>query len=221
MADSGATLKHLCMNSQSDYDKQIEPIRALLPDEKKISSHIQCKIKLEGLPEQLKISYKLNDIQEPLMYIPVICDNVCTVKFTKRTVQVHKDGKIVLTGYIELATKLWRFPQDETSPPSVPRVTQRINATLPEEIMHDTLNFLHRSMVSPTKTTLLNVIIKNNLSTWPFFTEINIVKFLPNSIPTTMGHQYLTRNNSQSTQKPTLKTTENRYINIYASINQP
>ena len=39
IADSGATLNCLCMNSPSDYDKKIEPIRALLPDGKK-SAHI-------------------------------------------------------------------------------------------------------------------------------------------------------------------------------------
>ena len=73
----------------------------------------------------------------------------------------------------------------------------------------------------PTKTPLLNSIRKNNLSTWPFFTESNIAKFIPNSIPTTLGHQDRTRKNSQSTQHPTFKTTEYRYINIYAFINQP
>ena len=87
--------------------------------------------------------------------------------------------------------------------------------------MSNTLNFLHRSMGSPTKTTLLKTTRKNNLSTWPFFTESNIAKFLPNSITTTLGHQYRTKKNYQSTQQPTFKTTENRYINSYAFINQP
>ena len=187
--DSGATLKYLCMNSTSDYDKQKEPIKSLLPDGDKINAHIQCKIKMDGLPEQSKIAYKFNGIQEPLMSISVMCDNGCTITFTKQTVQVNKDGKTVLTGYRYPATKLWRFPQDETIPPAVNQVTQRINAILPEETMSDTLNFSHRSMVSPTKTTLLNDIRKNNLSTWTFFTEKCIAKFLPNSIPTTMGHQ--------------------------------
>ena len=76
-------------------------------------------------------------------------------------------------------------------------------------------------MRSPTNTSLLNAIRKNNLSMWPFFTESNIAKFLPNSITTTLGHQYRTRKNSQSTQEPTFKNTKNRYINIYASIIQP
>ena len=52
IADGGAALNCLCMNSPSNYDKRIEPIRALLPDGKKINTHIQYKIKMDGLPEQ-------------------------------------------------------------------------------------------------------------------------------------------------------------------------
>ena len=155
------------------------------------------------------------------MSIPVLCDNGCTVTFTKHTVHVNKYGKTVLTGYREPATKLWRFPQAEIIPPSGQHVKQRVNAILPKGTITNTLNFLHRSMGSPIKTTLLNSIRKSNISTWPFFTENNIAKFLPDSIPTALECQYLTRKNSQSTQQPTLKTTENRYINIYASINHP
>ena len=92
IADSGGIF-FWCMNSRSDNDKQIEPIRDLLPDGNKISAHIQCKIKMNGLPEQLKIAYIFNGIQQPLMSIPVLCDNGCTVTFTKHTVQVNKDGE--------------------------------------------------------------------------------------------------------------------------------
>ena len=84
IADGGTTLKCLCMNSPSDYDKQIEPIRALLPDGNNINAHIQCQIKINGLPEQSKTTYKFDNIQELLMSIPVLCDNKCTVSFKNR-----------------------------------------------------------------------------------------------------------------------------------------
>ena len=121
------------------------------------------------------------------MSILVLCDNGCTVTFKKQTVQVNKERKTVLKGYREPSIKLWRFPKDETIPPAVQNVTQRNNASLPEGKMSDTLNFLHRSMGIPTKIPLLNAIRKNNPSTRPFFTENNIAKFLPNSIPQRWG----------------------------------
>ena len=119
IADSGATLNCLCMTSPIDYEKLIDPIRALLPDGKNINAQIQCQIKMDGLQEQSKIAYKFDGIQEPIMSIPVLCYDGCTVTLTKEAVQLNKDRKTVLTGYREAATKLWRFPQDETIPPSV------------------------------------------------------------------------------------------------------
>ena len=83
IADSGYTLNCFFMNIPSEYDKRIEPIRALLPDGNKINAHIQCKIKMDGLPEQSKIAYKFDGIQEPLISIPVLCDNGCKATFTK------------------------------------------------------------------------------------------------------------------------------------------
>ena len=100
IADSEANLNFLCMNSPSDYNKLIEPIRALLPDGNKINVHIQCQIKMYGIPEHLKTAYKFDNIQEPLMSIPVMCDNICIVTFTKQSVHVNKDGKTILTSYI-------------------------------------------------------------------------------------------------------------------------
>ena len=142
---------------------------------------------MDGLPEQSKIAYKFNGIQDPLMSIPVLCYIGCTVMFTKHTVQINKDRKKLLTGYREPATKLWRFPQDETIPPAVPQVTQQINAIIPEVTMSDTLNFLHKNMESPTNTMLLNVIKKNNLSTWPFSHKTTLPSFYQIQYPQRWG----------------------------------
>ena len=103
---------------------------------------------MDGIPEQSNIAYKFDNIQEPLMSIPVLCDNRCIVTFTKQTVHVNKYEKIVLTGYMEPATKLWRFPQAENIPPPGQQVKQQINAILPDGTMKNTLNFLHQSMGS-------------------------------------------------------------------------
>ena len=81
------------MNIPRDYNKLIEPIRALLPDGKKINAHIQCQMKMDWLPEQSKTAYKFDNIQDPLMSIPVMCENGCTVTFTKQSVHVNKNVK--------------------------------------------------------------------------------------------------------------------------------
>ena len=117
-------------------------------------------MKIDGLPEQAKTAYKFDNIQDPLISISVLCDNGCTVIFTKQSVHVNKDRKTILTGYREPFTKLWIFPHAENTPPAGQQVEPRINEILPDRTMSDTLNFLHRSMGSPTKNTLLNTIQK-------------------------------------------------------------
>ena len=163
IADSGTTLNNFFMNSPSDYEKRIKPIRALLPDGNKINAHIQCQIKTDRLPEQLKTVYKFDKITELLMPIPVICDNGYTFTFTKQSVHVNKEGETILTGYRESVIKLWSFQQAEKTPPSGQQVELQINTIIPDGTMSDNLNFLHRSMGSPTKTTVLNAIQNNNL----------------------------------------------------------
>ena len=106
IADSGATLNCLCIDSPSDYEKRIEPIRALLPYGNNIKAHIQCQMRMDGIPEQSKTAYKFYNIQEPLMSIPVLCNNRYTFIFTKQSVHVNKDVRTILTGYREPATKL-------------------------------------------------------------------------------------------------------------------
>ena len=81
------------MNIPSDYDKQIEPIRALLSDGNKIKAHIQCQMNMDGLPEQAKTAYKFDKIQDPIVSIPVLCKNGCTVTFTKKSLHVNKYRK--------------------------------------------------------------------------------------------------------------------------------
>ena len=81
------------MNSPSSYNKQIEPIRALLPYGNKINVHIKFQMNMDVIPEQAKTAYKSDNIQEPLVSTIVLCDNGCTVTFTKRIAHVNKYGK--------------------------------------------------------------------------------------------------------------------------------
>ena len=63
------------MNSPSDYYQQINPIKAHLPDGNKIEAHIQCQMKMDGLPENTKKAYKFKNMLEPLVSIPALGDN--------------------------------------------------------------------------------------------------------------------------------------------------
>ena len=130
IANSGANLNCLCMNIPRDYDKWIKSIRALLPDGNNINAHIQRQMNMDELPEQAKTAYKFNNTQEPLMSIPVLCDNRCTVTFTKHSVHVNKDRKNInrlqrtIHQTVEISTS-WKHPTIRTTG----RTTNQCNYT--------------------------------------------------------------------------------------------
>ena len=78
------------MNSPSGYDQQIKTIMAQLPYGNKVEAHIQCQMKMDGIPDNAKKAYKFKNMQEPLVSITVLCDNRCEVTSTKQNVQVSK-----------------------------------------------------------------------------------------------------------------------------------
>ena len=119
------------------------------------------------------------------MSISVLCDNRCTVTFKKKIACKYRRG--ILKGYREPTTKLWRFPHAGNTQQSGQQVEPQINAILPDGTMSDTLNFLHRSMGSPSNNTLLNAIRKNNLYMWPFFTEKKFPSFYQIQYPLHWG----------------------------------
>ena len=71
-----------------------------MPDGNKIEEHIQCQEKIDEIPDNAKNAYKLKNMQEPLVSVPVLCDNGFEGTFTKQNVQVSKGGCNILTGYI-------------------------------------------------------------------------------------------------------------------------
>jgi hypothetical protein len=75
-----------------------------------------------------------------------------------------------------------------------------VNALIPEGTAAAVIQFLHKALFSPTTLTLLKAIKNNQLTTWPGMTTENILKHLPKSIATTLGHQDQTRKNAHSTQ---------------------
>jgi hypothetical protein len=121
-----------------------------------------------------------------------------------------------MDGYREPSTRLWRLHLNQNEP-SIDKLIQNaqqkdghahhVNALIPEGTAADVIQFLHKALFSPSTSTLLKAINNNQLTTWPGMTTENVIKHLPKSIATTLGHQDQTRKNAQSTQpKPPIET---------------
>ena len=74
----------------TSYDQQINPIKTQIPDRNKIEADIQCQMKMDGLPDNVKKAYEFKKMQEPLVSIPVICDNGCEVTFITKMYRYQK-----------------------------------------------------------------------------------------------------------------------------------
>jgi hypothetical protein len=64
------------------------------------------------------------------------------------------------------------------------------------------VNYLHKTMFSPTKSALLQAVKNGHLVTWPSLTEKAINKHLKLKPATTMGHMNQRREHIRSTSKP-------------------
>jgi hypothetical protein len=181
-----------------------------------IISHTKCDIIERRLPQSAKIGYKFETVKQNIVSIPVLCDNGCEVLLTEDDIQVAPKGKRVMDGYREPSTRLWRLHLNQNEP-SIDKLIQsaqqkdghahHVNALIPEGTAADVIQFLHKALFSPYTSTLLKAINNNQLTTWPGMTTENVIKHLPKSIATTLGHQDQTRKNARSTQpKPPIET---------------
>ena len=110
---------------------------------------------------------------------------------------MFKNCKCILTGYRNFSDGLWDIPLNKKIPPQ----TNKINVIIPKkQNIKNLLQYLHASLFSPTKSTLLTAIRNGNLTTWPGLTYENVSKHLPNMPATALGHMDQHQQGLQSTK---------------------
>ena len=141
-----------------------------------------------------------------LIAISRLCDENCTVLFTKHTVNVFDpEGKTILTGWRDQSGPcLWRFsllPTDDIPP--IPHNIQSDNVmafsayNLP--IIEARVRFYHAAAGIPVKFTWLQATNARNFTTWNGLTTTNATKYCPDSVETSKGHTTQTRQGLCST----------------------
>ena len=81
------------------------------------------------------------------------------------------------------------------------------NFTIHEAVSKDVVKFLHLTLFSPTKSTLLKAIQNNHFMGWPGLTERNVKRHLQLEEPTIMGHMDQQRQGTRSTTGHQVTTT--------------
>ena len=117
-----------------------------------------------------------------MVSLPVLADNGCIIRFDKTPINILCDGKEFKKGYREKTTGLWRVKiEDEKEEDEIIRETanndgikHQVNFLIPEGTIAVVVRFTHKSLNSPTPTTLIKAINNGNLKGFPAMTESNI-----------------------------------------------
>jgi len=167
-------------------------------------------------------AHVLPDLNQSLISIGKLCDAGCTATFDAQTVTIHHEHRPILTGTRQ-QNGLWLLPMQQSlwprnqQPPihALPAPAQQANFTMHDAVLRDSIKFLHLTLFSPTKSTLLAAIRNNHFVGWPGLTEHNVKRYLTLQEPTIMGHMDQQRQGTRSTSRnpPTPQPTIDNTIN--------
>jgi hypothetical protein len=134
-----------------------------------------------------------------LLSVGQLCNEGYSVTFKIDAVTIYNLGGVqALRGARYLNTGLWRINLRHEHQQHSSVVANNVY-----ELRHTgvLVNYLHKTMFSPTKSDLLQAVKNGHLITWPGLTEQAINKHLKMTPVTAMGHMNKRRQNIRSTSK--------------------
>jgi hypothetical protein len=172
-----------------------------MPNGTTIQSSHTCNLLLTELPPQARQAHVFPGlVRNSLISVGQLCDNGCSVTFTKDQVTVSKNKKCVMYGSRDPKSRLWRVDLKQ----KFEKQEVQCNQAHDNNNQKDLINYLHAACFSPVKSTWITAIKNGNLSSWPGLTEHAVEKHLSKSAATTKGHLNQQRQNARTTKvKPT------------------
>ena len=145
----------------------------------------------DTIPHKARDGHVFPELLHPLLSIGKLCDAGCTATFTTDKLAITRNNHVVLRG-TRTHDGLWRVP--------LPSQTHYANFTIHEAAITQAVQYLHLSLFSPTKSTLLKALANNHFVGWPAFTTDAVRRHLSLAEPTIMGHMDQQRQNVRSTK---------------------
>ena len=160
IADTGATGHFLQPTApHNQYTTGAPPIVVSIPNGKAMRSTQECQLQLDQLPAQAHMGHILPGLaRHSLISIGNLCDAGYTAEFTANTVNVKKDGNILLRGW-RVPPGLCNLPltnQDNTGQQTPPEIQNAYNTTTKTKHMQ----YLHSAVFSPVTATWTRAIKK-------------------------------------------------------------
>ncbi len=198
--DSGATHHYLSPVHQHLLDSITSSSgpSVILPDNSVVTTTTKGILPLSGsLTSDAQTAHVIPALHTSLISSGQLADDDCFILLNKRFLAVFKHFKFILTGVRNPTDGLWDIPLHQP----IQQATQRMNVIIPQNKQLSTMiQYIHATLFSPTKSTLLKAIAAGNLITWSGMTAANIRKHLPDTAATALGHLDQERQGLQSSK---------------------
>ena len=155
---------------------------------------------ISGLPQAACRAYIFPGFADrSLLSIPTLCDYNCVATYTKHEVNIHLEGRLILTGRRNPITRLWEHELQVPSPQHSAShvVSHATNAEL--------VRWYHGCFMSPAIPTFLAAVDKGFIRP-PMLTPLMVRQNLPVAVATSQGHLNHLRQGLRSTKPPSTET---------------
>ena len=207
--DSGAS-NHYLSPTSSDLLQNVRTNTSLkvhLPDNAMLSSSHSGQLDIPKLSIDAKTAHILPGLADTsLLSLGQLADDGCIILLNKQYLQVFKNFELILQGFRNKNDGLWDipFPTNTTPATNHHQITNHNTLNIITRKNQSTktlIQYLHATLFSPSKSTLLQAIRNNHLIGWPGLTVENVNKYLDETPATAKGHLDQHRKNLQSTGK--------------------
>jgi hypothetical protein len=177
-----------------------------MPNHSRIQATHTSQINIPNLPSKACEAHLFPNLAHALLSIGLLCDHGCTATFNKKHVKISYRNAIILTGYRDPDTNLWKVPLQPTVPTDpdstwiLPRAQHHANSAYHTSTQTDLVTYLHAACGSPVPSTWIKAIRNGHFATWPGLTTKLVTEKLPKSISTVKGHLNRQRKNIRSTK---------------------
>ncbi len=151
----------------------------------------------DSLTSTAQTAHVIPALHTSLLSLGQLAGDNCAILLNKHYLAVFKHFKCILTGTRNLTDGLWDIPLHQP----IRQSTNRMNVIIPKNQQLSTmLQYMHATLFSPTKSTLLKATQAGNLISWPGMNATNIHKHFPDTAATALGHLDQERQGLQSTK---------------------
>jgi hypothetical protein len=217
--DSGCT-NHFLLVTAPCLNKVISrnPLTDRLPNGTTMESSHSADLDIPGLNTAASKAHVFPGMaHHSLLSVGWLCNEGYIVTFQRDTVTIcNYDNSKLLSGPRDVTTGLWHINLKQP------------NKTIPDPIANNVyelcntgalVNYLHKTLFSPTEAAMLQAVKDGHLITWPGLTEDAINKHLKLTPATAMGHMSQRRQNIRSTSKPSIEKQQSPYADLGTKTN--